>query len=176
VDTRADQIVLTNRHGVPSLDVLAAQVTALARLVAKQTQDLDAQVATGSDNGRKIGARLVKGAIAATPARVIGTSFQPSATSPTLVIYTVQLAVAATLGSPQTVTVDLRVDVVDPPVASVGTASLTTSQTAGLSISTSLTSQGQLVGWVPPGSYVNLVVSGGGTATLVSQTEVPFDG
>lgn len=176
MDVTVQQIALANRTGQPSLAVLSAQVTALARSLAATQQTQDAVLATGILHDARIASRLIKGATAVSPVRVLGTSFQPSTTGPTLVIYTIQMAVAATLGSPQTVSVELRVDAVDPPTAAIGAASLTTSQTAGLSVSTAITEQTQLVGWVPPGYYVNLVVSGAGTATLVSQTEVPFDG
>lgn len=96
-------------------------------------------------------------------ARVLDTTFVVSRSAPALVIYTVELTVTLSSESCK-----LLIDGV-----AVGEALLNVSLLSGL-ISLSTTARQQLVGFVPAGSTVQLVTSGGGTVTLVQALELVF--
>ena len=110
----------------------------------------------------------------ATPSRVFGTAFQPSATRPVLCIYTVQIAAAFSLTSGQTGTVQFLSDSSNPPVTvrNVTSSGLSGSLTVGLNMTN--TQQAVIVYLVPAGDFVKLVSSGTATITLVQQVEVTF--
>lgn len=96
-----------------------------------------------------------------TPARAIGTSFQPSLTKWVLCTYVIQQS--QTTGQDGTVT--LNSDAVDPPTTARGSARVNNANAA-----THVNRQ-QLIYLCPPAHFVKLVSSGTGTPTIVEQVE-----
>lgn len=114
---------------------------------------------------------LRKNVTSATPARVLNTTFQPSASRPTLVIYTVRIEQPASIATPQQARIELRSDAADPPV----TVRCQTRQARGTPTDATLAHDAVLVHLVPAGHRVrleNVTVSGTPTFTLVNQTEI----
>lgn len=110
------------------------------------------------------------------PQRELDTIFQPSETSACLVFYTVELSISYSLLSPQEVTVQLLSDTNSDPVIVQAEAKKSAEQLLGLAVTAIQTDRQQLVAYVPAGTYVKLATSGTGTATLVNQLEVQFNG
>lgn len=92
--------------------------------------------------------------------RAVDTTFLPSASAYTRCIYTIQLQCTAT----QTSTVELRSDAASPPTVVRCSATLTVAA-SGVSQTVK-----QVLTWdAAPGDNVRLVVSGTGTAPVISQ-------
>lgn len=101
-----------------------------------------------------------------TPARVLNTNFQPSATRPVFVSYSIQIVAASTLITPQTGTCQLISDAVAVPTTSRARV------TNGLSgVLATGTQAAQLSYIVPAGHFVRLATSGAATITITDQLE-----
>ena len=98
-----------------------------------------------------------------TPTRALDTTFQPSATRYTLLMYTIQLVGAAA----QSGTVELRVDTASPPTTARASAML-----AVTGAGDSDTTRSMVIGVAAPGDNVRLVFAGTGTPTIAHQTEI----
>lgn len=109
-----------------------------------------------------------------TPARVLGTAFQPSATKPTFVSYGIKTTVTnPLLAGTSTASVSLMSDAVNPPTTERDRVEATSG--VGLSVTVALTTSNTAsVSYiVPAGHWVRLVstVSGTGSTAIVSQFE-----
>lgn len=141
---------------------LAGQLNSLAAAVNDHSQD-------------DIPARLPKAVTETGATRALDSVFVVDANNPALVFYCVELSVTAPLLSTQEVTVDLLRDAANPPTTSRGQAHLKGEQLAGLSlVSIAVTTRQTLTAFVPAGHRVKLALSGAGSATLVSATEIVF--
>lgn len=114
----------------------------------------------------------VTGASTPAPPRALNATFQPSATRPVEVFYTIQLSCTVTLGGSQTATVELRSDTNSPPTTVCGTVSLTHALGVGVGVGSTVTQTSVLSYTVPQGHNVRLVSSGTGTISIVQQREV----
>lgn len=116
---------------------------------------------------------LLRAALSPTsPARALDTPFQPSATRPTFVSYTVQVRADISVAGAETGTVELRSDAANPPTAvrASGQSGLSGTVVAGVSITS--TDHHQLAYLAPAGHFVSLVTSGNATITLVHVVEM----
>lgn len=93
------------------------------------------------------------------------TTFMPSASRYTLLLYTLQLV--GTAG--QSGTVEMRVDTASPPTTVRASAMLAVTGDGD-----SDTVRQQVVGVAAPGDNVRLVSAGTGTFTIAHQTEIPI--
>lgn len=109
-----------------------------------------------------------------TPARVLGTAFQPSATKATLVSYSAKTLVTNPLiAGTSTGTVRLLSDAANPPATERCRAEATSAVGLAVSIALTTSNTSTLTYIVPAGHYVLLSSTGGGTFTntLAAQTE-----
>lgn len=119
----------------------------------------------------------LKGQVAVTPsatARTLGAIFQPHATKPVFVSYSVKTQVTNPLAAGNsTATVTLLSDAANPPTIERGRVEAVSS--VGLTVGPALTTANTapLSYIVPPGHYARLVptVSGTGSTSIVSQVE-----
>lgn len=111
-----------------------------------------------------------------TPARVLGTAFQPNTSKAVLCIYTVQVAAAFSLLAGQTGTIQILSDSSNPPTTarSFTTNSIGGSLTIGLNINT--TQAVPIVYLCPAGDFVKIVATGTATLSIQNQIEIvmPF--
>ncbi len=128
--------------------------------------DLQTLFAVGDHNAKKIGLPMT----VTNPTRALNTTFQPSATKPCWVHYSVQIQCTLSVLAGQDSTVDLVIDGANPPTtvrgrlrnSNAGILGLTNIQIATMS------------GWVPAGQNCRLNSSGNATVSLVNSTEVQF--
>lgn len=109
------------------------------------------------------------------PARAIGTAFQPHATKPVFVSYSVKTSVTNPLvAGTSTATVTLLSDAANPPTTERARDEATSSVGLAVTIALTTSNTAPLSYLVPAGHFVKLVstIAGTGTATIVSQTEV----
>ena len=99
-----------------------------------------------------------------TPTRVIGTSFQPSLTGWTIVMYTIEQVAATT----QDGTVTLSTGAADPPATACCSSRVNNANGA------THTARQQLVAIVPPAHFVKLVATGNTTNSIAHQREDIF--
>lgn len=112
--------------------------------------------------------------VPATPIRVLGTPFQPSATKAVLVSYSVRTVVTnPLLAGTSTASVVLLSDANNPPTTE--RCRVAADSSVGLAVSIALTTSNTaaLTYLVPAGHYVRLVstVTGTGMTAIISQTE-----
>jgi len=110
----------------------------------------------------------------ATPIRVLGTAFQPSATKAVLVSYSVRTVVTnPLLAGTSTASVALLSDASNPPTTE--RCRVAADSSVGITVSIALTTSNTapLTYLVPAGHYVRLVsaVTGTGATAIISQTE-----
>lgn len=112
--------------------------------------------------------------VSATPARVIGTAFQPNATKATFVSYAVKTTVTnPLLVGTSTATVTLLSDTSATPTTERGRVEATSGVGVSVTIALTTSNSAQLTYVVPAGHWVRLVstVSGTGSTAIVSQVE-----
>lgn len=105
-----------------------------------------------------------------TPARVLESSFQPSNSRPTLVLYSIQLSVTSILLGGAIRTVSLLSDASDPPTTPRASISNSLSDVVATNTQTS-----ELMYLVPREHFVKISVtnsSGTGSVSMVNQTEI----
>lgn len=110
----------------------------------------------------------------ATPTRVIGTAFQPSATKQTLVSYSVQITCTATIGGNQNGKIELLSDASNPPTTIRATAQNRTAVSLAIALQAINEQTTQLTYLVPAGHFVRLVstqTTGTPAFAIISQTE-----
>lgn len=112
----------------------------------------------------------------AAPGRALGSGaggpvFQPSATRPVLVSYTVEIVATASVTGGNDGLVELLADPVNPPTTVRRSARNAFSITLGVGIAFSSTQRWQLTMLVPKGWFCRLRTTGAATMTLVSQEE-----
>lgn len=110
--------------------------------------------------------------ITSSPGRAFNTVFMPSATRPTLVVYTVQISATASLAGGQTGTIELCSDAANPPTTVRCSASSSFTITLGVGIGWTSAQRWALAHIVPAGHRVSLVTSGAAAMSLVHQTEI----
>lgn len=109
-----------------------------------------------------------------TPARALGTAFQPSATKATFVSYAVKTSVTnPLLVGTSTATVILLSDASATPTTERGRVEATSGVGVSVTLALTTSNTAQLTYVVPAGHWVRLVstVSGTGSAAIVSQVE-----
>lgn len=112
--------------------------------------------------------------VESTPSRTLNSAFQPSATKPTLCVYTVRCSTTLTAIGTSTAQVDLLSDVNTSPTTVRASGRNTQVIGVGITINQQTGTDVTLTYLVPAGHYVKLAstLAGGGTATLISQTEI----
>lgn len=154
-------------HTHPESDIVSL-VSDLAGKAAASHSHAESDV-TGltSDLAGKLAASFVS----STPSRSLNSSFMPSSSKYTMVLYTVQISCSSVLGTSQSGTVQLMSDASSTPT----TARCNLSNTSSVSLvglTAVNTQQAVLMFIVPPNHYVKLVSSGNATISLVGQTEI----
>lgn len=110
----------------------------------------------------------------ATPIRVLGTAFQPSATKAVLVSYSARTVVTnPLLAGASTASVVLLSDASNPPATERCRVAADSSVGIAVSIALTTSNTAALTYLVPAGHYVRLVstITGAGTTAIISQTE-----
>lgn len=109
-----------------------------------------------------------------TPARALGTAFQPNASKATFVSYSAQCSVTNPLiAGASSATVTLLSDAVNPPTTERARVVATSSVALAVAVAITQVNTAPLSYIVPPGHYVRLVSTTSGTAStaLLSQVE-----
>lgn len=109
-----------------------------------------------------------------TPARVLGTAFQPSATKAVLCSYSVKTQVTnPLLAGSSTATVTLLSDAVNPPTTERCRTEAVSSVALAVAVAITTSNTTPLSYICPPTHYVRLVSSTAGTAStsIITQTE-----
>ncbi len=164
------QVIMANRMGPQSLEVLTEQVTMLAHAMCGQAEYSTAQGTKSSNDRYILGTKVPKNTATSSPQRTLNTPFQVDLSNSSLVFYTIELVVQAPLLDTQTASVLLHCN--DIPSAE---ATLTSGQLSGISlVSLQTTSRQMLTGWIPAGHTVNLVSSGSGSSSVISSLELIF--
>lgn len=150
-----------------------ATAYAISALIDRHVKAATQQSSIADDQGNAYTATRLPALIAETNAtRALDTDFVIDPTAPALASYTVELVCTAPFLGQQTAQVDLNIN-----GASKARALLKSEQllgVAGLGIKT--TKHQTLTAYVPAGVLVTLTstLAGGGTAALISSTEVVF--
>jgi hypothetical protein len=108
-----------------------------------------------------------------SPGRTLNSvGYQPHATRPTVVMYSVRFLAILSLGGDDIGTLELRSDSGATPTTVVVKAEARHALGVGVGVGSTVDLTIPVVYLVPPGHYVRLVSSGDATVNLVSQTEI----
>lgn len=176
--TALDALATTVSSINATVIALAATVAAIVIPVAASAMPLvdaaTAVVGISVKYAREDHVHPLPGITPATPARVLGTAFQPSATKAVWVTYAVRTQVTnPLLAGSSTSVVTLLSDAANPPTTERGRGAAESSVALAVAVAIT-TANTTIVGWlVPAGHYVRLVASGTGThaESIISQAE-----
>jgi hypothetical protein len=155
-------ILFSNRSRIPTLEQLTQQVNSLAKILVN-SRGYDDRI---SSLESKLVPLLVEH-VFQRPTRILDTDFIISSSRKSLVFYTVELTAARVLTGIDSASVTLMVDGISQTIAEN-----LLNVTLALGVGITNTHQKIIIGYVPPGSTVNLTSSGTGTMTLIQSLEV----